>query len=40
MALQLKVVLAVVRLCGPLAQSIEVLLHREKVGYSCWLVAK
>jgi hypothetical protein len=36
MMLQLKVVLAVVRLRSPRAQSIEVLLHREEVGYSCW----
>jgi hypothetical protein len=39
MALQLKVVLAVVRLCSPRAQSIEMLSHHEEVGYSCWLVA-
>jgi hypothetical protein len=38
--LQLKVVLVVVRLRSPRAQSIEVLSHREEVGYSCWLVAK
>jgi hypothetical protein len=38
-ALQLKVVLAVVRLRNPRDQSIEVLLHREEVGYSCCLVA-
>jgi hypothetical protein len=38
--LQLKVVLVVVRLRSPQAQSIEVLSHREEVGYSCWLVAK
>jgi hypothetical protein len=35
MALQLKVVLDVVRLRGPRDQSIEVLSHREEVGYSC-----
>jgi hypothetical protein len=40
MALQLKVVLAVVRLHSPQAQSIKVLSHRKEVGYSCWLVAK
>jgi hypothetical protein len=39
MALQLKVVLAVVRLRSPRAQSIEVLSYREEVRYSCWLVA-
>jgi uncharacterized protein YpmS len=32
--LQFKVVLVVVRLCSPRAQSIEVLSHREEVGYS------
>jgi hypothetical protein len=40
MVLQLNVVLAVVRLCRPRAQSIEVLSHREEVGYSCWIVAE
>jgi hypothetical protein len=40
MALQLMVVLVVVRLHNPRTQSIEVLWHREEVGYSCWLVAK
>jgi hypothetical protein len=40
MALQLKVVLAVVRLCSPQDQSIEVLSHHEEVGYSCQLVAE
>jgi hypothetical protein len=40
MALQLKVVLAVVRLCSLRDRSIEVLSHREQVGYSCWLVAE
>jgi hypothetical protein len=39
MALQLKVVLAVVRLRIPQAQSIEVLSHHEEVEYFCWLVA-
>jgi hypothetical protein len=39
MVLQLKVVLDVVRLCSPRAQSIEVLSHREEVGYSCRLIA-
>jgi hypothetical protein len=39
-ALQLKVVLAVVRSRSPRAQSIEVLSHREEVGYSCWLIAE
>jgi hypothetical protein len=34
MALQLKVVLIVVRLCSPRAQSIEVLSHLEEVRYS------
>jgi hypothetical protein len=38
-ALQLKVVLIVVRLRSPRAQSIEVLLHHEEVGYFCLLVA-
>jgi hypothetical protein len=37
---QLKGLLAVVRFNSPRAQSIEVLLHREEVGYSCWLVAE
>jgi hypothetical protein len=40
MALHLKVVLVVVRLCSPHDQSIEVLSHREEVAYSCWLVAE
>jgi hypothetical protein len=40
MALQLKVVLAMVRLHSPRDQSIEVLLHHEEIGYSCWLVAE
>jgi hypothetical protein len=40
MALQLKVVLAVVRLHCPRAQSIEVLSHHEQVRYSCWLVVE
>jgi hypothetical protein len=31
--------LALGRLCSPRDQSIEVLLNREEVGYSCWLVA-
>jgi hypothetical protein len=35
MTLQLKVVLAVVRLRSPRDQSIDVLSHREEVGYSC-----
>jgi hypothetical protein len=35
MALQLKVILVVVRLRSPRDQSIEVLSHREEVGYSC-----
>jgi hypothetical protein len=35
MALQLKVVLAVVRLHNLRDRSIEVLSHREEVGYSC-----
>jgi hypothetical protein len=39
-ALQLKVVLVVVRLCSPRAQSIEVLSHREEVGYSYWLIVE
>jgi hypothetical protein len=34
LALQLKVVLVVVRLCSPRAQSIEVLSHHEEVRYS------
>jgi hypothetical protein len=38
MALQLKDVLAVVRLCSPRAQSIEVLSCHEEVKYSCWLI--
>jgi hypothetical protein len=38
--LQLKVVLAIVRLRSPRAQSIEILLHREEVGYLCWLIAE
>jgi hypothetical protein len=40
MALQLKVVLAVVRLRSPRDRSIDVLSHREEVGYLCWLVAE
>jgi hypothetical protein len=40
MALQLKVVLVVVRLRSPRAQSIRVLSHCEEVGYLCWLVAE
>jgi hypothetical protein len=40
MGLQLMVVLVVVRLRSPQAQSIEVLSHREEVGYSYWLIAK
>jgi hypothetical protein len=40
MVLQLIVVLVVVRSCSPRAQSIKVLLHREEVGYLCWLVAE
>jgi hypothetical protein len=39
MTLQLKVVQVVVWLRSPRARSIEVLSHREEVGYSCWLVA-
>jgi hypothetical protein len=39
MALQLKVVLVVVRLRSPRAQNIEVLLHHVEVGYFCWLIA-
>jgi uncharacterized protein YpmS len=35
MVLELKVVLVVVRLCSPQDQSIEVLSHREEVGYLC-----
>jgi hypothetical protein len=35
MALQLKVALAVVRLCSHRDRSIEVLSHCEEVGYSC-----
>jgi hypothetical protein len=35
MALQLKVVLIVVRLRSPRDQSIEVLSHREEVGHLC-----
>jgi hypothetical protein len=35
MALQLKDVLAVVRLLSPQDGSIEVVSHREEVGYSC-----
>jgi hypothetical protein len=38
MVLQLKVVLVVVRLRSLRAQSIEVLLHHEEVGYLCWLI--
>jgi hypothetical protein len=38
--LQLKVVLAVVMVHSPRAQSIEVLSHREEVGCLCWLVAR
>jgi hypothetical protein len=34
-ALKLKVVLAMVRLRTPQDQSIDVLSHREDVGYSC-----
>jgi hypothetical protein len=40
MALQLKVVLVVVRLRSPRAWSIEVLSQLEEVGYSCCLVAE
>jgi hypothetical protein len=40
MGLQLMVVLVVVRLRSPQAQSIEVLSHREEVRYSYWLIAK
>jgi hypothetical protein len=40
MVLQLKVILAMVRLRSPRAQSIEVLSHREEVRYFCWLIAK
>jgi hypothetical protein len=40
MVLQLKVVLAEVRLHSPRDQSIKVLLHHEEVRYSCWLVAE
>jgi hypothetical protein len=40
MALQLKVVLVVVWLRSPRARSIEVLPHREEVGYSCWFVVE
>jgi hypothetical protein len=39
MAVQLEIVLVVVRLRSPRAQSIEVLSHREEVGYSCWIIA-
>jgi hypothetical protein len=35
LALQLKVVLAVIRLLNPQDQSIEVLLDREDLRYSC-----
>jgi hypothetical protein len=35
MALQLKGVLALVRLRSPRDRSMEILLHREEVGYSC-----
>jgi hypothetical protein len=35
MALQLNVVLVMVRLHNPRDQSIKVLLHRKEVGYSC-----
>jgi hypothetical protein len=40
MSLQVKVVLVVVRLHNPRAQSIAVLLHREEVRYSFELVAE
>jgi hypothetical protein len=40
MSLQLKVVLAIVRLHSPRDRSIEVLSHCEEVRYSCWLVAE
>jgi hypothetical protein len=40
MALQLKVVLAMVRLRSPGDQIIKVLSHHEEVEYSCWLVAE
>jgi hypothetical protein len=40
MALQLKVVLVVVRLRSPRAESIEVLSYREEIGYSCWLIVE
>jgi hypothetical protein len=40
MALQLKVVLTVVRLRSPQDRSIEVLSYVEEVRYSCWLVAE
>jgi hypothetical protein len=40
LALQLKDVLAVLRLCNPQAHSIKVLSYREEVRYSCWLVAE
>jgi hypothetical protein len=39
-ALQLKVVLVVVRLRSPRAQSIKVLSHHEEVEYFCWLIAE
>jgi hypothetical protein len=39
-ALQLKVVLVVIRLRSPRAQSIKVLSHHEEVEYFCWLIAK
>jgi hypothetical protein len=39
MVLQLKVVLAVVRLRSPRGQNIAVLSHHEEVRYSFWLVA-
>jgi hypothetical protein len=40
MALQLKDVLAMVRLHSLRDRSIKVLSHREEVGYLCWLVAE
>jgi hypothetical protein len=38
MVLHLKIVLPMVRLCNPLAQSIEVLLQHEEVELACQLL--
>jgi hypothetical protein len=40
LALQLKVVLVVIRLHSPRAQSVKLWSHREEIRYSCWLIAE